>query len=377
MHLFVAAFFLCGLMTFQIQAAPGDLDTNFGTGGQVFTQISQYTTIRVQIQPDGKIVTISSDYWDDVDSFISRHNADGTVDTTFGAGGYVQLDYIVLFDFAIQPDGKLLGVGETRLGGETFAILRLNSNGTRDTGFGPNGVVTPPFNYSPRTAGTGVALQPEGKIVATGFADSTQGLRSLLVRYQPDGTFDTSFGTNGTVVETVSGLASEKILVQSDGKLIVPGWLFISRYNANGILDDSFGTNGKVSTGYNDEIALQADGKILVTLSGTIKRLNPNGTPDTSFGTSGAVSNSFGISAIAIDDNGKILTAGHRDGTFAMSRYSPNGMIDTTFGTNGLVITPLGNNSAYNGIYDLTLQPDGKIVAAGFFGVAFIQVMSL
>ena len=202
-----------------------------------------------------------------------------------------------------------------------------------------------------------------------------RGGHFLLVRYRSDGTLDTSFGTNGIVDETAQGLGEEKILVQPDGKLVVSGWRFVVRYNSNGTPDNSFGTNGKVNIDV-DNMALQADGKVVViTWANQIKRFNPDGTVDNSFGVNGVIpitelepGTAYGASrAFAIQKNGKILVAGSRNGNFAVFRYNPDGRIDTTFGINGLVITPLGNNSSYNKLSAVTLQPDGKIVAAGYF----------
>ena len=363
--------------TALICAAPGDLDLSFGNGGKVFLSINQSPS-RVRIQPDGKIVTLGYDYWDDSYSVFSRRNADGSPDMTFGNRGYVESDpqFGIIFDFVIQPDGKILGVGERFYGQpERFAVFRFNSNGTPDTGFGTDGVVTPPFNYGPRTAGNGVALQQDGKIVVRGMADTFQGGHFLIVRYHSDGMLDTSFGTNGIVDEAAVGLGEEKILVQPDGRLIVSGWRFITRYNSNGTSDNSFGTDGKVYADV-DNMELQADRKIVViTWANQLKRFNPDGTVDASFGVNGFVSitelvpgTAYGASrAFALQKNGKILVAGSRNGTFAISRYNSNGTIDTTFGTNGLAITTLGNNSSYNRISAVTVQPDGNIVAAGYF----------
>ncbi len=358
-------------------AAPGDFDPSFGAGGKVFMPVNQSPS-RVQIQPDGKIVTLSYNYWDDSYSVFSRRNADGSPDIAFGNGGYVESDpqFGIVFDFVIQPDGKILGVGERFYGQpERFAVFRFNSNGTPDSGFGTDGVVTPPFNYGPRTAGTGVALQQDGKIVAKGMADTFQGGRFLIVRYHSDGMLDTSFGTNGIVDETAVGLGEEKMLVQPDGRLIVSGWRFIARYNSNGTPDNSFGTDGKVYADV-DNMELQADRKIVViTWASQLKRFNPEGTVDTSFGVNGVVSitelepgTAYGASgAFTVQKNGKILVAGSRNNSFAIVRYNPDGIIDTTFGTNGLVITPLGNSSSYSRISAITLQPDGNIVSAGNF----------
>jgi len=353
-------------------AAPGDLDLSFGTGGKVFAPINLAPNT-VRIQSDGKIVTLSNYPWDGI-SAISRHNPDGTADMTFGNGGYVLLydSSQSLYDFVILPDGKLLCVGEYFVGGDTFAIFLFNSDGTL------SGRVVTTVGGN-RSTGLSIALQSDGKIIASGFRGTSSGTELVLVRYHPDLTLDTSFGTNGIVVETEPS-SGHKIFVQPDGKLIVNGSEFIARYNSNGTPDNSFGTNGKVNIGfqYTGNMALQADGKIIINNNvsqsfSVIKRYNPNGAPDTAFGINGVVSITESLQEtgfaeqLAIQKNGKILTAGKLRGTFAIARYNSNGTVDTTFGTNGLVITPLGHNNEYNRISALTLQPNGKIVAAGYF----------
>jgi uncharacterized delta-60 repeat protein len=204
-------------------------------------------------------------------------------------------------------------------------------------------------------------------------------------------------GITRTSIGNNSFLRVKEILVQTDGKLLVAGDAFfgttsdilVLRYNPNGTLDNSFGgANGIVLMDIDNQsiwvggMALQPDGKIIVNglnrnpsnyvVSSSIVRYNANGTLDNTFGTTGIVriinpSQSFAsiARALAIQQNGKILTAGNRNGTFAISRYNSDGTIDTSFGTNGVVITAIGNNLEYNVISSIALQRDGKIVAVG------------
>ena len=388
----------------NIKAAPGDLDRSFGNGGKVLTPIfggiSEPT--RVRIQPDGKIVTVGFDSQNGFGatiSFLVRHNTDGTVDNSFGINGSVVVvggsEETTFQDFVILPDGKFLVTGHkfTQCCPTTF-LYRYTANGTLDATFGTNGVITTPVDglWAPR-----IVLQPDGKfVVASGRVYAGIGNGVAVVRYNPNGTLDATFGTSGITTLNFY-LHILEILVQTDGKLLVAGddrWgsnrdIFVLRYNPNGTLDNTFGANGIVQTDIDNQsnavggMALQLDGKIIVNgynripsnylVSSSIVRYNANGTLDNTFGSNGIVriterSQNFDniAFALAIQQNGKILTAGTRNGTFAISRYNSNGTIDTSFGTNGVVITAIGNYPEYDGIFSIALQTDGKIVAVGY-----------
>jgi uncharacterized delta-60 repeat protein len=382
-------------------AAPGDLDTSFGNGGKVITPIpggiSQPT--RVRIQPDGKIVAVGFDSQNgfaNTISFLVRHNTDGTIDNSFGINGSVVVvassEETTFQDFVILPDGKFLVTGyKFGLTSVVVVLYRYTANGTLDATFGTNGVVTTPVDG---LFGRRIVLQPDGKFVVgcgTYYAGS-YGV-AVVVRYNPNGTLDATFGTSG--ITTLSGFQNiGEILVQTDGKLLVAGDtgsgsnrnIFVLRHNPNGTLDSGFGANGIVQTDVDNQsnavggMALQPDGKIIVNgenrnsanivASSSIVRYNANGTLDNAFGANGIVriteSQSSSIAkALAIQQNGKILTAGERNGTFALSRYNSDGTIDASFGTNGVVITPIGNYPEYDAIVSIALQTDGKIVAVG------------
>jgi uncharacterized delta-60 repeat protein len=377
-------------------AIPGDLDATFGSGGTVFASVTLPDN-RVRLQADGKIVTLSNNAsgagaWDyawifNQGSAISRHNVDGTLDPTFGNNGTYTSNVNIFINFAIQGDGKFIIVGRN---GNDYALHRFNPNGTRDTAFGDDGMVITRFTGFNIASAQGVALLPDGKIITSGWAQSPKGGRIVLVRYHADGTMDTGFGNNGIVIddntstEVLSKMGNE-IIVSSTGKLIVSGHIMaqkssmlIAQYHCDGTRDSGFGTNGIVDTGieFGYGMVLQTDGKIVVNgfarLSPSfIKRYDSNGAPDPSFGSNGVVSiaepepypQAWGIAqALAIQDDGRILTAGNRSGAFAISRYNPDGNLDATFGTGGVTVTPLSNSS----ISALALQPDGKIVATGF-----------
>ncbi|HVD95041.1 MAG TPA: delta-60 repeat domain-containing protein, partial [Candidatus Limnocylindria bacterium] len=141
-----------------VPAVDGDLDPTFGTDGKVLTDFDHSTDIAnaVAIQADGKLVVVGTTYQDNdfstEDFAVARYNPDGTLDKTFGAGGKVQTDFpglaAVASSVVIQPDGKIVVAGGafplfTFLG--NFKVVRYNSNGSLDTSFGDGGIVTTTF----------------------------------------------------------------------------------------------------------------------------------------------------------------------------------------------------------------------------------------
>jgi uncharacterized delta-60 repeat protein len=383
-------------------AQAGQLDRTFATKG-IFLLNSigqQGGSTRVALQTDGKIV-LAAPSGDPQQSnngiALVRLNTDGTPDASFGTAGEVVygVDHTVPVGVAIQPDGKIL-VGSTSGanadGGGGFALARFNSNGSVDNSFGTGGHLDViPFGTALSAA---LALQSDGKILLTGS--------NAVARFDSNGQLDTSFGTGGLSVLPFFGAAA--IAVQSDGKILIAGApLFdldtdgiIVRFNPNGTLDKTFGLFGQISSVASGGvfglggvaavscIVLQADGKFIVAGALTSKLINPpgtnrigfglirynrNGSIDTSFGTAGGILTNFGSNpnatafALAFQSNGDIIAAGQAGSSLALSRYSSAGKLDPTFGARGIVTTSLGSNAS--AISSLAIQSDGKIVAAG------------
>ena len=275
------------------------------------------------------------------------------------------------------------------------------SAGALDVSFNLTGQVFTDINTS-LDGIQAIAIQSDGKIVAAGSADSNSstGLDFALVRYNLDGSLDTSFGTGGKIVTDFgNGLdVAKTVVIQTDGKIIAAGYtnealsggpygLAMARYNTDGSLDTSFGTNGRVITAnagdIANSIALQSDGKIIIGAAGagvfSLARYNTDGTLDATFGTSGKVATTItivsgtpiagydSIGAIAIQSNDKIVAAGAANLTndFAVVRYNADGSLDTTFGSGGIVTTDIGSIDSAS---DVAIQSDGKIVAVGTTG---------
>jgi uncharacterized delta-60 repeat protein len=312
------------------------------------------------VQADGKIVVVGSAQIDTT-AFVYavvRLNADGTPDATFGPGGKrtVAISGGVGVDqahgVAVQPDGKIVVVGlcQPTAGNFDMGAVRLNPDGTRDTGFGPSGIRVIPFDLggSKFDAASAVSLQPDGRIVLTGFAQLSDTNRDFAAaRLKPDGTLDPTFGVGGktTVAFDLGGANSASdtatcAVLQPDGKLIMAGSVQasaanndfgVARLNTDGSLDTSFGNAGKSTFGFSNNegatgVALQADGKIVVAGSTdfpgnqdfVVARLNPNGFSDLGFGSGGKTIDSFNsggttsdqANAVALQPDGKIVVAG-------------------------------------------------------------------
>jgi uncharacterized delta-60 repeat protein len=344
------------------RGAAGDLDTTFGRGtGKVTTDFNHTTDIAnaVAVQADGKIVVVGTSYanndYSNEDFAVARYNADGSLDRSFGTNGRVTTDFpglaAVPSAVVIQSDGKIVVAGgafpQFTFAGN-FEVVRYNSNGSLDTTFGNGGIVE--TNFPSGSYAFAVALQSDGKIIAGGtyFANFNPGDQSdtdfALARYNPDGSPDTSFGTGGQVTTNFSGHEDDaySVLIQSDGKIVAVG-------SANS------------TANYYDFAAA---------------RYLSNGTLDNTFGTGGIVTTDFGVHDLdiaysaALQTDGKIVAAGTTISNggvsedFALARYNSNGTLDTTFRRNGLVKIDFG--SALQSAYQVLIQSNGKIVTIGY-----------
>jgi uncharacterized delta-60 repeat protein len=336
-----------------------------------------------------------------------ERNMTTTLDNTFGVGGIVTTDIGGYLDggssVIVQSDGKILVAGavDYRYGKVDFGLIRYNTNGSLDTSFSSDGKVTTDFgDYD---EGSSVTVQNDGKILVAGHAFNSNNDYSdfALVRYNINGSLDTSFSSDGKVTTDVGRYddVSSSVAVQNDGKILVAGDILDSnfnsdfglvRYNANGALDKSFGSFGKVTIGIGDysdyvtSMTLQSDGKILVAGSASnsflkgnfaLVRYNANGSLDTSFSSDGKVTtdfggnNSAGGNSVIVQSNGKILVAGfaydsNGNSDFALARYNANGSLDTSFSSDGKVTTDFAGYTDFAN--SVIVQSDGKILVAGY-----------
>jgi uncharacterized delta-60 repeat protein len=385
-------------------AQDGALDLTFDADGIVTTTIgtSHERAFSVAIQSDGKIVAAGNSFNGAVVDFaVVRYNTDGSLDTSFDTDGMETTTFSPWDAYgvsaAIQADGKILVAGNIGNGANTdFILVRYNSDGSLDSSFGTDGVVTTgigtygDFVYAMR-------IQSDEKIVVAGSSDNGPNDDFALVRYNSDGSLDMTFSSDGKVTTSIGSAndVANAMVLQSDGKIVLSGVSYngsdfdftLVRYTANGSLDTSFDTDGKVTTDFAGShensyaLVLQADGKILAAggkNNGTndeiaLARYNTDGSIDTDFDTDGLQTTNMGLTScaalsIGIAQDGKILIAGRStadgDEDVILARYTTQGALDSSFDSDGIVTTEIGNyDEAANAI---VIQMDGKIVVAGY-----------
>ncbi|MER5310815.1 calcium-binding protein [Streptomyces sp. NPDC002773] len=390
-------------------AAPGDLDPTFGSDGRVTTRITNYAEGHdLARQSDGKLVVVGVS---EAGFTLARYLTDGSLDPGFGGDGTVTSDFgggsHSANAVAIQPsDGKIVVVGTTEVLAEEgggccfFSVARYHSDGSLDTSFGDGGLVRVD-EFGGSADGADVAVQPDGRIVAVGKGS---GSGFALVRLRTDGSLDPSLGGDGAVVAGFtptspqdSGGIARAMALQPDGKIVSVGYvgntafnIGVARYHSDGSLDTGFSGDGMVATDFGgtefgNAVAVQPDGKIVAAGSGDVGfialRYNADGSPDAGFGTGGrtAVNPPGGGGAaydMALQQNGKIVLAGRADdpnsseaNDFGLLRLHPDGTVDTGFGGDGFVVTGFNDFDEIRGVL---VQPDGRIVAAGYgAGFAF------
>ena len=410
-----------------IAQPPGTLDLDFGIGGRVITSLGANAERlqAVQVRADESIVVAgfsASGPNSSSNLAIARYLPNGLLDSAFGTNGVTRLDGNGgTVDFAnalaLQRDGKYLIAGAVSAASYSdFGVVRVLDNGLVDASFGSAGIAR--LNLAPVTNrndyATSIAIQGSGKIVLGGAAFATEGafdyIRFGLVRFDQNGVLDSGFGSAGTVIAPSPVIAGSDYLtaiarlpngrLPSGDALTVVGHsasqntAIIRRYTANGQPDGSFGSGGQVliSAGNSGGVAtglslifaavLQLDGRLVVVGQGTDRgfafmRLLTNGAIDTSFGTNGRAHVKFsGTSlydeafAVTVQGNGKIVAAGYFDGPpsgdFAVARLLPNGAIDSGFGDGaGRLILPV-SASTLDRVQGVALAPSGKLVLAGY-----------
>ncbi len=302
----------------------------------------------------------------------------------------------------IQPDGKILVAGSSNNGTDSdFALVRYNSNGSLDTSFSGDGKVTTAISFASSDYSRLMSLQSDGKILLFGSSTVSGGKPNLaIVRYNSDGSIDTSFSGDGKITTDTAFFSSiAAMTTQADGKVLVAGTYYdsastlnyyyfaLARYNSDGSLDISFSSDGEVFTtfpytthnSHANSITVQADGKILVAGTDSsifcLARYNSDGSLDTSFSVDGRTTYSgstglAGLSKVIVQPDGKILAIGHGVWVgFILLRYNADGTLDTNFDGDGVVTTGIFANSIGNFLdspSSVIVQPDGKLVVAGY-----------
>ncbi len=265
-------------------SSDGSLDTTLGGTGIVATDFtSSYDgAYGVAIDAAGQIVLagfshqgVPSQGGTGTDFAAVRYNTDGSLDTTFGSGGLVTTDFAASYDeandVAIDAAGQIVLAGSAYLGNTTrydFAVVRYNTDGSLDTTFDTDGKVATHFDVSNNVdEAYGVAIDAAGKIVAAGQSvqDALTYEDFALARYNSDGSLDITFDGDGKVTTDfgrpgTTTMPADPVAIQLDGKIVVAGssdqngcatmTLRLVRYNSDGSLDSSFDGDGKVITDF-------------------------------------------------------------------------------------------------------------------------------
>lgn len=349
LKLFTSFFLSIGILlgsSSVVFADDGDLDPTFGDGGIVSTPFynANSRVSEMVLQSDGKIVACGYSYHDEnADIHLVRFNSDGTLDSSFGEAGMVMTDMDGLTNtcsgMAIQNDGKIVMVGETYdpvISDPVITMLRYNSDGSLDSSFGTDGIIRQDFTEDMISA---FSLVLSGDKIIIGLEIFGGSAEIVLIQYNHDGSIDTGFGVDGIVSPTISNLVQLSAMsVQGDGKLLV---------------------SGSVQNGFQDDIGLI--------------RLDTDGTLDTSFGINGiATADNGGVDdsgqALAVQGDGKIVVAGNSSNglnrDFAVVRFSSSGLLETGFGAGGFALVDFSANS--DSAFGVAIQSDDKIVVTGY-----------
>lgn len=394
----------------------GTPDYSFSNDGQFVISLNSFQDAAnsIAIQPDGRIIVGGhAGYFASPQASYAmlRFNIDGSLDNSFNGNGiivgYKPVNITEFEGCAVQPDGKIIAVGGTRPQEQhiVMALARYNPNGTADNTFSGDGKLDIEFGSGDQSA-RAVALQPDGKIVVGGNWTDASGFYFLIVRLNPDGSLDNSFSGDGKAL--INFEASPygwlgKIAIQPDGKIVAVGLLHfpsernvdyaVARLNADGTPDNSFSGDGRVTTDLGGSetpaaVLLAPNGKIVVP--GTyqtgndarfmIVQYNADGTLDHSFNGQGWVitntDGNAGVASGALQPDGKIIAAGiyNTGARFTAMRYTSNGLLDNSFSGDGIFISDVVGS-----VYDMALQPNGKIILAGVdimndHGIVFARI---
>ncbi|CAN5423411.1 hypothetical protein BH09PLA1_BH09PLA1_27270 [soil metagenome] len=376
----------------------GTLDGTFGGGGKTTTVLqgpSQDQGRTTLIQPDGKILVSGnrSNGNGTLDLAITRYNNDGSLDSSFGTGGKATYPFGQGYTDTIALDslGRIL-VGFTASngsGGSSFAVARLNANGSVDTTFGANGIVTIDVSGGGYNACNGIAVDSNGRIVLAGYSDMYPSRFWSVARLNSNGSLDNTFSGDGkdTLWLGTANAYANAVTVDSQNRIILAGHVngdFAAvRYSANGTLDTSFsgdgiatidmGTNGDIATAvtmYGDRILLSG-GAITGVYNYELARLSADGIPDNTFSGDGKFSmGGFGLlpgNSVAVDSVGRIAMAGTVFGgplRMAALRFTADGNLDNSFSGDGIAPVDFGGYGDVGSF--VTFDSQDRVVVGGF-----------
>lgn len=378
----------------------GLLDVSFNGTGYALTDLGGTSGDRghtVLVQPDQKIAVAGITNSGDNDFAVVRYNSNGSLDATFGSGGFAVFDFPSsridsLLAASLQADGKFVLIGTSKFAGSDFdfALARLTTAGVLDATFGTGGLVLTPLGLSDDSARAGIILS-DGRILAGGYSTVNDD-EGAVVRYLSNGAVDTTFGNSGIYLNGTTGQATDgaNALVQEhDGHLIAVGTsvdatgcprFALTRYTQDGDVDTSFGADGQLILENTGEAvaAFATWDKIYVAGIATdpagdkdfVVAVLENGVLDTWFGGTGIVktriSSGDDIPYAIADDGSKFVVGGASCDAlyckFVLVRYSEDGTLDTAFDSDGILLVDKGAESRITSIY---VDTNYKIAVAG------------
>lgn len=394
-------------------AASGDLDPAFGTGGRVLTDFGRNegaTSVAVdrqgRILVGGSVTDGTPTQGDSTPFDVARYLPDGALDTTFGEDGRAQVGFggslAILRTVEVDAEGRILLTGSSfnlAAGMGTFAMSRLLPDGSLDPSFGDGGRVLTKLGMS---GANEASIDVEGRIVVVGASQNHSGILSTVLRYLPDGTLDPRFSHDGVRRIRIGTFAAFRSLaVEPSGAVALLGDLKSrrggrSRLTVKGLREDgandrNFGRRGRVrllrgASARSGDVEAGPGGDLIVAATCrctaarrsrhlvVAQRLHPSGGIDASFGDGGLARIDFGGSAaqandVAVDSNGRIVIGADASssilGGWGIARLTPEGRLDKSFSGDGTTSTEADIAAGPGGAADVAVGPADAILAVG------------
>gem|GEM_PF-590244 len=384
------------------------LDPTFGQAGLVTTDLegtaASFGYGIAVTQPDGKFLVVGGALQPTVNSqfLLARYDADGTLDSSFGNGGYVitTLGYNwTPTGVAVEPEGQIVVAGWADVPDREAVVAMYNAEGGLDPSFGNGGIVTTRFGNSFAEA-DGVAIDSQGRIDVVGRTESAQQSDELFAaRFLATGNLDTTFGAGGDAVLSTgpNGTGGRSIAIDSADNLVVAGYegvynrtslALVARFTSAGVLDSTFGGTGYATTSFGtptttatgdvaNAVAIDGNGDIVIAgNAGAVQpegqigvaRFTSLGVPDATFGSGGAVTQGSRSTAngVAITPAGNIVVAAESNfDVFAAVQFTLAGAVDNSFGNAGEMDVSFGPSYGANEANAVALTSSGQILLAG------------
>jgi uncharacterized delta-60 repeat protein len=383
-------------------ASDGDLDTTWGGDGVVVsTHTDASAAYAIANYPDNRVLVVGSV----VDSpasriLVSRFLADGTADTTCnGTGEFIDtVNDAVASDVVVLSDGSFVVAGTTQTNNiGTLFVAKFTSTCNLDTTFGTTGIAT--YSALFGTSGRALVVQSDGKIIVVGdeyptVSDSSDQ-RVLVTRFSALGALDTSFGSSGRFISSSNEKGqAQDVVIDSSGRIIftgsivgtvAPGAAIVGRLTNAGSLDTSFATQGYLINEFDGDprlnaIAIRPNGNLVAVgtyggpfpstqQSPIVVCLTQAGGFDSDCGVNGwsylptLNSDVYADDVFVTSDNRILVSGASDDGSIRpiIMRLNHNGTPDNSFATSGT----WRGTSLIGRMYSVTIQSDGRILAAG------------